>query len=302
MKFNSATSSWEQVGQAGFSAVGVTMFTSLALDSGGTPYVAYQDWGNSGKASVMKFNSATSSWVQVGPAGFSAGGAAGQTSLGLALDSSSTPYIAYQDGANSNKASVMKFDGTNLVQVGPAGFSASEAYYISLALDSGGTPYVAYQDVANSDKASVMKFDGTNWVQVGPAGFSADIAIYTRLALDSGGTPYVAYQDLANSDKASVMKFAAAPVDTDGDGIVDSTDNCPLVANANQKNTDGDTLGDACDTDDDNDAVLDASDNCPLVANPDQKDSDGDKIGDVCDPRDDRMKMTPIYKLLLKKR
>ena len=75
--------------------------------------------------------------------------------------------------------------------------------------------------------------------------------------------------------------------DTDGDGIVDTKDNCPKVKNADQKNTDGDSMGDACDADDDNDGVLDTKDNCPLVKNANQKDNDGDKKGDVCDTDDD---------------
>jgi len=75
--------------------------------------------------------------------------------------------------------------------------------------------------------------------------------------------------------------------DTDGDGVADSVDNCPNVANANQADTDGDGEGDACDTDDDNDTVLDVADNCPLVANADQLDTDGDGEGDACDTDDD---------------
>jgi len=43
--------------------------------------------------------------------------------------------------------------------------------------------------------------------------------------------------------------------DTDADGISDTSDNCPSIANANQLNTDGDAQGDACDTDDDNDSI-----------------------------------------------
>ncbi|MBC8422424.1 MAG: thrombospondin type 3 repeat-containing protein [Chloroflexi bacterium] len=72
--------------------------------------------------------------------------------------------------------------------------------------------------------------------------------------------------------------------DSDGDGIYDSGDNCPLVPNPDQTDTDGDGVGNACDADDDNDGILDADDNCPTVYNPDQADSDGDGVGDACTP------------------
>lgn len=78
-----------------------------------------------------------------------------------------------------------------------------------------------------------------------------------------------------------------APVDTDGDGVLDATDNCPLTPNPSQANADGDAQGDACDPDDDNDGSADVSDNCPLHANPDQADNDADGLGNVCDPDDD---------------
>ena len=70
--------------------------------------------------------------------------------------------------------------------------------------------------------------------------------------------------------------------DDDNDGVLDSSDNCIIVANANQTDTDGDGIGDACD-DGDGDAVIDSNDNCPLVANVNQLDTDGDGLGDACD-------------------
>ncbi len=54
------------------------------------------------------------------------------------------------------------------------------------------------------------------------------------------------------------------PPDGDGDGIPDTSDNCPATANTDQANADGDAQGNACDADDDNDGVPDAADKCPV--------------------------------------
>ncbi len=199
---SAAQADWQQVGMAGFSR-GQADYISLAMDSSGVPYVAYQDWANGYKASVMRFNSANSSWEQVGVAGFSPGRA---EYTNLAIDGSDTPYVAYADWANGYKASVMRFNGTSWEQVGAAGFSPGGANFPSLAIDSSGTPYITYSDSANSYKASVMKFSG-GWTQVGAAGFSATGVDYTSLAIDSSGTPYVTYKENSNGYKASMMRF-----------------------------------------------------------------------------------------------
>jgi plastocyanin len=73
--------------------------------------------------------------------------------------------------------------------------------------------------------------------------------------------------------------------DTDGDGVIDSLDNCPNISNPNQRDFDSNGEGDLCE-DSDGDGVLDYKDVCPYIPNADQKDSDFDGIGDVCDDSD----------------
>jgi hypothetical protein len=89
---------------------------------------------------------------------------------------------------------------------------------------------------------------------------------------------------LLHSWGGDVAIVAGLPLDTDGDGVPDDTDNCPSVQNGDQADFDSDGFGDACDFDNDNDGVDDPFDNCPLTANPGQEDTDGDGTGDVCDP------------------
>ncbi len=61
--------------------------------------------------------------------------------------------------------------------------------------------------------------------------------------------------------------------DNDCDGLVDE----------GFADTDNDSEADCLDADDDNDGILDESDNCPLIKNPGQADLDGDLEGDLCD-------------------
>jgi len=58
-------------------------------------------------------------------------------------------------------------------------------------------------------------------------------------------------QGYDNNNAAALAALAACTIpatctDIDGDGFLNAADNCPFVANPNQKNADGDSRGDAC--------------------------------------------------------
>lgn len=97
-------------------------------------------------------------------------------------------------------------------------------------------------------------------------------AVLTAFDQVVGGT----FSLVGTTRRLSLREFAGGgsgspPSDTDGDGIVDTMDNCPTIVNPDQSDADGDGIGNVCD-------------NCPTIVNPDQHDADGDGIGDACDP------------------
>ena len=76
--------------------------------------------------------------------------------------------------------------------------------------------------------------------------------------------------------------FWTAP-DSDGDGVPDTTDNCPDDDNPGQTDTDQDGQGDACDSDDDDDGLTD-DEELAIGTDPLDPDTDDDQLGDATDP------------------
>ncbi len=172
-------------------------------------------------------------------------------------------------------------------------------------LSTAGTPTNVNQNVITGnttglDASSVSALplvDGTNNYWGCPMG--ANTAGCDTAVGNVDVTPPVASEPLC-------VTCTGAGGDTDGDGVCDPVDNCPLVANGSQGNADGDALGDVCDAcpndannDIDGDTVCGDVDNCPSDVNLDQSDVDGDTIGDVCDLDDGAFTMV-LSKVKLK--
>lgn len=154
------------------------------------------------------------------------------------------------------------------------GTSAGSAY--AFVKPSGGwTNMPETVKLTASDAASVDEF-----------GYSVAISGDTALIGARG-------DDHAAGPEAGSAYVVNLGCDSDADGILNGTDNCPNVANVDQANADSDGLGDACDNcptvanadqaDTDADGVGDACDNCPNTSNSGQEDADGDSLGDTCD-------------------
>ncbi len=129
------------------------------------------------------------------------------------------------------------------------------------------------------------------WYDAGSNARFADSEFMVPAALTQGKSQVALRIENASAESAwteyrywvLAMMPIFPPVDSDGDGVIDTLDNCAATPNTDQIDTDGDGLGNACDNDDDNDGLADAIDNCPLVANADQADDDRDGVGNACD-------------------
>ena len=201
-------------------------------------------------------------------------------------------YIADGSGAIVRR----ELDGTN-----PETLVTTSV--LSIGLDVAGGKI--YWTNSSADRVEWANLDGSNpqvmfYSQPKPYGIALDLdagKLYwadasldriQRANLDGSGLEVVHAGFLAAGKLALYDPSAVAQdPDTDGDGIVDSADNCTTVINADQSDLDGDGQGDACDSDDDGDGIDDGTDNCPELANGDQLDTNGNAVGDACDPDDD---------------
>jgi len=97
-----------------------------------------------------------------------------------------------------------------------------------------------------------------------------DVFDLVLIGLDFGRTSgFSPTADINNDGEVNILDLSTVSgnfgiqyilTDTDGDGIVDTKDNCTEVANEDQRDTDNDGFGNICDPDLNNDGIVDAAD------------------------------------------
>ncbi|MGI9294501.1 MAG: thrombospondin type 3 repeat-containing protein [Pseudomonadales bacterium] len=158
-------------------------------------------------------------------------------------------------------------------------------------------------DSANGmrDLKTLLQGEGLNlggWQLVEATGVSDDGTVIVGRGINTANQEegWVAQIDFVDSDGDGVPDSTdACPLDplndADGDGVCGDVDSCPY---GDETDSDGDGLADACDVcpadaanDADGDGMCEAVDNCPLMDNAAQLDNDDDGQGDACDNDDD---------------
>jgi hypothetical protein len=185
------------------SAGDVGAYSSLALDSGYHPHIAYCDT-TAGRVPVAWYDGA--SWY-TDTLGF---GVVSADSSSLALDGNDNPHVSYHGyfsyQGNDYSAAFYDYQDSFGTLYGAifdlTAWVPGQLGYTSVALDSAGHAHFSYYDSEHGDLKYAYE-DGATWYTqvVDTAG---DVGWYTSLELDSLGLPHISYYDATNGD----LKYA----------------------------------------------------------------------------------------------
>jgi hypothetical protein len=207
--FSLASADW-QIETIDGSAVG--SYTSLVLDSQGSPWIAYYDAAN------RDLKLATYDGTRWQKNTIDSEGDLGLY-CAMALDADDNPCIVYcvSVGFNDQRLKFASYDGSEW-QIDTIDSGGVTGTWCTIALDSEDNPNLAY--VKGSDLIYAT-YDGSEWTMT-TLSEDADVIWFSSIALDANDTPHIMFQDHTNGD----LKYAIYGRDTwsfytlDSDGEV----------------------------------------------------------------------------------
>lgn len=302
--FNSSTLPRNDDGSTGLVGIGFladffgTPFTAMFVNNNGnvtidapqytyTPY----DLTSTGRQIIAPFFADVDTRMNGAPVTYGAGTVNGHAAFGVTWANVDC-YSAYYNRVERNYFQLILIERSD---TGPGNFDI-EFNYDQIQWESGMASYGS-NNCLGGLSARVGYSNGT-----GAPGtfFELSGSGVTGSFLDSNTTTGLIYNSL-NSGVLGRYIFEAREgiilppcSDDDDDGLCNDEDNCLDVTNADQLNSDWDSMGDVCDpcpfdamNDEDADGVCGDVDNCEFTPNPNQSDNDLDSVGDECDPDDD---------------
>lgn len=169
--------------------------------------------------------------------------------------------------------------------IGTLAVSQNEQPFLELDFSSRPVDYVAFFDIDQSSTAGTVELEGggsaaISFETTGASGNSAeffgifrnDLPRITRVLLNASGDGEWAVDDIRYG--------RAGGPDSDGDSVPDAADNCTEVANADQRDTNADSFGNACDADLDGSCIVNFVDLALMKAVFFTADPDADLDGD----------------------
>ncbi len=103
-----------------------------------------------------------------------------------------------------------------------------------------------------------LKYQPTSWEYIQFLHLANDGSL-TNLA-HTGADMLAAWRNTGMAEPHVMASTQWTAADTDGDGVLDTLDNCTAVANANQRDTNGDGYGNLCDADFNGDGIVNFGD------------------------------------------
>ncbi len=185
-------------------------YLSMAVDSAGRPWLAYQDRdgideGDAPLLSVARGSGDPPEWttwqVDGAPdrsAAIPTGGFDGGFYAGIAIDASDVPHTTHWNQSDN----VLRYATRSGDAWVAEDVESGVGEFATIAIDGDGSPIIAYYNRSGGDLRVAVR-SGSDWdnevVDAGD-GDAADVGRYPNILVEDSGTIHIAYLDVANGD------------------------------------------------------------------------------------------------------